>query len=185
MQRPANDGRIPGEAAPPPAVADHHHPRLAGAVVGRCQNAAERRVDSERLEVAAADQLHGRVGGVVAQPVGGERLLVNGHRRERPGAVGGILQVGERGDAERGDVAGPEDAHQAAGVRHRERPQQQAVGDGEHRAGAADAHGERRDGGERQDGPRRKDADGMDHVAQEVGHGAGISKRFATGRPEN
>ena len=170
---------------PPPPVADHHRARRVGSVVGGRQHAAERRGDPERLEVLAAHQLHRRVGRVVAEAVGGEGLLVDGHRRERPGPIGGVLQVGVGGDAERRHVARSEHADQATSVGHGQRPQQQTVGDGDERAGAADAHGERGHGGEGQDWPRREHAGGMDHIAQEVRHGWRNQQALCHGRPKN
>ena len=112
VQRAADHGGVRRELAAPPAVADHGDARRAGAVVVRRQRAAERRGHAEGPEVAAADQLDGGIGGLVAEAVGGEGLLVNRHPVERAGAIGDVLQVGIRGDAQGGDVAGAEDPHQ-------------------------------------------------------------------------
>ena len=150
--------RLRAEPAFPEPVADHGHRLGPRPVVVGNDGAAGGRLHAEHAEVVAGDGEAGRGLGPSVDDEGQRRR----RRREHPGeGLVGVTQGFEDGVGEgsrdadspggaggphaprRAVVAGPAQAHEAVGVRHRQRPEEHAVYGAEQRGVGADAQRER------------------------------------------
>ena len=152
-KRPADNSGIATEVAQPRVVAQHHHRRRIGRVIGRLQHPAQCRADAEGLEIATRHALAAQALGAAveehrgAHPRGAEECIERRHRAE----------VGDLRDRQRDagvDLRFVEpDAHQALGCWKRHRPDQRCAHQRRNGGGGGGAKRDAKDGSKGE--PRR------------------------------
>ena len=152
--RPADDVGSGPEIAPPVAIRHHRHARRADHVVLRTDRAADRRRDAERAEVVAGDDLAEREPRTAVEVDRGEHRRVADEIFEDAVLPFQVEIIGVRRSAEldgAGGIAG-KDVDQPLGLRHRQRLEDQGVGNREERGVEADADRQRHDRHQRKTG---------------------------------